>query len=326
MSLLKQFYLIFCCSLLYIPLPAQYFFTGEVKDAHGDKLQNGSILVQSTGSSYSTGFYGEFEIISRRAEDSLTISFDGYEPFTMAVNANEYLRITLKKLALPEPAKDGLIRCVYKGTRTENSFIDETGSVSFSDNIGRGSCGIVKRFLDMGFAVPSEAVQVEELLNYFNFSHGDPEGNEVFHCSSTLLSCPWDGSHRLLCLNLAARKVDLQNTPPANLVLLIDVSGSMDLPDKLPLIQSGMRLLIDNLRDNDKVSLITFGGRVNALMEGVPGSDKKKLIKAIEELSPDGSTPGEEGVRMAYQVAQRQLIAGGNNRIVLITDGDISED
>jgi Ca-activated chloride channel homolog len=308
------------------PLTAQYYFTGEVKDPHGDKMQNGSILVQSTGASYSTGAYGDFEIVSRLAEDSLILSFDGYEPVRTAVRANEYLRIMLKKPSLPGNAERGPIKCVYTGMREENAFIDRGGPVAFSGNMRRASYGIIEKFLDMGYPVPPEAVQIEELLNHFNFYHQDPDDAGLFHLSSTMLACPWNSSHTLLALNVCARKVDLRNVPAANLVLLIDASGSMDLPDKLPLIKSGMRLLTNNLRDFDHISIISFGGKVRRVMEGVPGSNKERILRAIEDLTPDGSTPGAEGVRLAYDVARRQFIAGGNNRIVLITDGDIVED
>jgi Ca-activated chloride channel homolog len=326
---LKKFYLILWLNLvftlLYGSLSAQYFFTGEVKDIHGDKLQNGSILVRSTGSSYSPGSYGEFEIISRAAEDSLILSFDGYEPYTTAVNANAFLKVTLKNPSFPKSPKKIPVKCLYDGLKEEDSFVDKCGSVSFTGDISRASYGMVKRFLDMGSTVPPEAVQIEELLNYFNFHHEEPENANLFNCSPTLLSCPWNQWHKLLCLNICAKKVDLRNAPPANLVFLIDASGSMDMPNKLPIIKSGMRLLIDNLRDIDNVSLIAFGGRVRPILIGVPGTARAKMIRAIQELSADGPTPGEEAIRLAYEVAHRQFIAGGNNRIVLITDGDISE-
>lgn len=310
---MKKFYLILEFVLLYGSLPAQYFFTGEVKDPHGDKLQNGYILVQSTGSSVSPGPFGEFEIISQRAEDTLTLSFDGYEPYTTAVRANQYLQVTLNKPAIPDNPVNKSIKCVYG-----------SNSISFTGNMNRASFGIVQRFVNMGYAVPSEAVQIGELLNYFDFYHEDPEKNEVFHCSPALLSCPWNASHKLLCLNICAAKMDLQRIPGVNLVLLIDASGSMDLPNKLPIVKSGIRLLIDNLRDIDKVSLVSFGGRVHGLLEGVPGSQKEKITRAVQQLSPEGSTPGEEGIALAYEIARRQYIQGGNNRIVLITDGDIT--
>lgn len=316
----------------HLPLSAQYFFTGEVKDPHGDKLQNGSIVVQSTHSTYKPGSYGEFEIVSKTPDDSLTFCFDGYQTCTTAISANGFLQITLKKLPSPaEPADKqsygAHLKSLCKGT-----------SVSFSGNINRTSYNLVRKFLDMGYPVPHDAVSIEEILNYFNFDQVDENsrqkgenfrrggGNPAFYCTSDLLSCPWNSLHKLLCLNIFANRVDLKSSPPANLVLLIDASGSMDLPNKLPIVKSGIRLLIDNLRDIDRVSVVGFGARVGILAEGIPGSQKERIIKVIEALEPDGPTPGKEGISLAYQVAHKQFIPGGNNKIILVTDGDINED
>jgi Ca-activated chloride channel family protein len=177
----------------------------------------------------------------------------------------------------------------------------------------------------MGSIVPPDAVKIEELLNYFNLSYEEPDQGDVFHCSSQLVTCPWNRDHQLLFLSVCARKTDLENKPPANLVLLIDASGSMDLPDKLPLVKTGIRTLIDNLRDIDALSIVEYGSEVKVLLAGVPGSQKGRIMAAIERLKPDGPSPALEGIQVAYSVAQRQFIPGGNNRIVLITDGDISE-
>ena len=324
------------------PLSAQFFFTGEVKDPHGDKLQNGSITVQSTRSTYKTGSYGEFEIVSKTSEDSLTFSFEGYEPCTTAISAKDFLQVTLKKRLSPAGGRHDPLKSVFKGGKAsglplmpghgsrnsliENPFVDQSASVSFSGSINRTSYSLIRKFLDMGSPVPPDAVQIEGILNYFNFSYEDPEKGSDFHCASDLLSCPWNETHKLLCLNICAGKVDIQNAPPANLVLLIDASGSMDLPNKLPIVKSGIRLLVENLRPVDKVSVVAFGAYVHPLVVGVSGSDKGKILRAIEELEPDGPTPGKEGISLAYDVAAKEFIPGGNNKIVLFTDGDITEE
>lgn len=295
-------------------LRAQYYFTGEVKDPHGDKLRNVSIVVQSAQAIYRTGAYGDFSIITNKTEDTLTFSIDGYEPYTSAVSAAGFLRVILQPQPFgANPVKEHLIS-VSKGTMV--SFTGSTTGTSYS---------YIKRFLDMGFTVPPDAVKIEQMLNYFNFYYEEPEKDDLFHCSSDLMSCPWNAAHKLLCLNICARKVDLQNTPPCNLVFLIDASGSMDMPNKLPVIKSALRLLVKNLCEKDTVSLVEYGGRVGVAIAGVPGTGKKQIIRAIEQLEPDGPTPGVTGIRLAYRVAQRQFIPGGNNKIILITDGDISE-
>ena len=200
----------------------------------------------------------------------------------------------------------------------------DSASVSFAGGIRRESYSTIRRFLDMGFTVPPDAVKIEEMLNYFNFSYEEPETGKTLHCSSDLLSCPWNAAHKLLFLTICARKVDIGRKPPANLVFLIDASGSMDMPNKMPLIKSGFRLLIDNLRDIDTVSLVEYGSEVRVLLAGMPGSEKARIARAVEQLRPDGPSPGGEGLKLAYRVARQQFIPGGNNRVVLITDGDIN--
>jgi Ca-activated chloride channel homolog len=303
--------LILILCLTYASVSAQYYFTGEVQDLHGDKLQHVSILVSSTGSVYRTGRSGEFEITSLHPDDSVTFSYEGYEHYSTVVRSSDFLQITLMRRVPPKfKREDRLLR------------VDGPASISF---IG-GSNGIsfhnVARFLEMGSPVPAEAVKIEEMLDYFNFTYEPPESPESFHCSSTLLSCPWNDANRLLLVNVSGRKADMTRTPPSNLVLLIDVSGSMDRPDKLPLLKAGIRPLIRNLRDIDTVSIVQYGAGLR-VMAGIPGSAKTAIIGAIEQLRPDGPSPGEEGIKLAYRVAQHEFIPGGNNRIVFMTDGDI---
>ena len=296
----------------HLSLSAQYYFTGEVKGSHGDDLQRVSIVVRSTGESYRTGASGNFEIISRNSDDSLTFSADGYDNYTTAVSSNDFLRITLKELPLPLPAKKNRLSSVVNGS-----------SVSFSCNSNGITYSNIKKFLDMGRPVPSEAVKVEEMLNYLNFYYEDPDDQDLFHCSSELVTCPWNVKHRLLCLNVCAKRSSMENTAPNNIVLLIDVTGSMDMPNKLPLVKSSLHLLVKNLRDIDTVSLVEYGGR-GRVLAGVPGSEKDRLIRTIEQLSADGPSPTGPVLNLAYKIAANQFIPGGNNRIILFTDGDIS--
>jgi len=210
--------------------------------------------------------------------------------------------------------------------RVENTFVPQTAVVSFTGEVGRESYSTIRRFLDMGSTVPADAVKIEELLNYFNFSYEAPGAKDIFNCSSQVVACPWDPAHRLLAVRVCARKVNIGSRPPCNLVLLIDASGSMDMPNKLPLIKSGIRLLVDNLRDIDTISVVEFGRQVQVLFAGMPGSEKMRILRAVEGLRADGPSPGFAGIKLAYAVAQQQLIRGGSNRVILLTDGDISMD
>ncbi len=196
--------------------------------------------------------------------------------------------------------------------------------MSFTGAVGRESYSTIRRFLDMGSAVPADAVKIEEMLNYFNFTYEEPGAKDIFNCSSQVVVCPWNAAHRLVAVRVCARKIDIRSRPPCNLVLLIDASGSMDMPNKLPLIKSGMRLLVDNLRDIDTISVVEFGRQVRVLFAGMPGSEKIRILRAVEGLRADGPSPGLAGVKLAYEVAQQQFIRGGNNRVILLTDGDVS--
>ena len=303
-------------------LSAQYYFTGEVKDPHGDKLQNGLIVVQSSQAVYRTGAYGEFQIRSTRQEDSLLLVFEGYKPFSTVISAQSSLSVVLEKADPPVLARREKIKSVYKST-----------SVSFAGPVNAASYPMVRKFLNMGERVPPEAVQVEEILNYFDRApqkapekdpQTDPEKEKTFDCVSDLLTCPWNPQHDLLLLHVQAPRINVSDAPPCNFVFLIDASGSMDLPNKMALVKAGIRLLIQHLRDVDTVSVVTFGARVRPLLQGVPGSAKGPILRAIEAIEPDGPTPGEDGIHLAYAIAARQFIPGGKNRVILVTDGDIN--
>jgi Ca-activated chloride channel homolog len=327
-------------------LYAQYYLTGELQNEQGEKLQNVTIVVHSTNLIYHTGIYGDFGITSSRPTDTLTFSLDSYESITTKIKAAVYLKIVLKMIPnavklkknqknhLASYIKDPKIDENYNWTvadetyssLVENPFVQAqySATASFSANINRASYSNIRRFLNLGSMVPPDGVRIEEMLNNFNFKYNEPTDSNMFHCSSELSACPWNDKHELLFLNISARKLDLHDVEPSNLVFLIDASGSMDLPNKLPLLKSGFRLLVKNLRNIDTVSIVTYGEVVHILLEGVSGDQKDSIVKAIEELQADGPTPGEAGLRLAYEVVRRRFIKNGNNRIILATDGDFN--
>ncbi|HTQ26733.1 MAG TPA: von Willebrand factor type A domain-containing protein, partial [Puia sp.] len=208
----------------------------------------------------------------------------------------------------------------------ENEFVETSRfpETDFSININKASYSNVRRFLDMESFVPPDAVRIEEMMNYFNFDYTAPVADSNFSFNSYLSECPWNADNLLLYLHVCAKKADIEKIPPANLVFLIDVSGSMDLPNRLPLLKSAFGLLVKNLRDKDTVSIVVYGSTVGVWMQPTSGGNKKKILKAIEELNPGGPTPGEAGIRAAYRLAKSQFIKGGNNRVILATDGDFN--
>ncbi|GLK91646.1 vWA domain-containing protein [Pseudomonas turukhanskensis] len=195
---------------------------------------------------------------------------------------------------------------------------------TFSIDVDTGSYANVRRFLNRGQLPPEEAVRLEELVNYFPYSYPPASGDTPFGVSTELAVTPWNPNSRLLKVAIKASELQSQAMPPANLVFLVDVSGSMDRPDGLPLVQSTLKLLVDQLRAEDKVSLVVYAGESRVVLAPTPGSEKAKIRAAIEQLQAGGSTAGESGIQLAYQQAQQGFVAHGINRILLATDGDFN--
>lgn len=322
---------------------AQYYLRGEVRDEKSEYLQNVRIRLHSDKLVYYSGTTGGFGISSVKKVDTVTLSLDGFEPQTLAISADKYLEVTLKQLSanasknrpkLISITKDHGFTTKYNWFVSDESYFslveNETvetvkfPNTGFSLNINKASYSNIRRFIGMKSVVPPDAVRLEELLNYFNLNYREPEKNEHFRIESAQSTCPWDAEKRLLFLNVNARKVDLDKVPPSNLVFLIDASGSMDLPNRLPLVKAAFQMLVKNLRPVDTVSIVIYGGTVAVWMQPTSGAEKQKIITAIEELSAQGDTPGESAIRLAYNVAKRSFIPNGNNRVILATDGDFN--
>ncbi|MEO6315879.1 MAG: von Willebrand factor type A domain-containing protein [Chitinophagaceae bacterium] len=324
-------------------LPAQYYLRGEVRDETNTPLANTRILLHSTGYVYYAGSSGGFGIVSGKQEDSVTVSYDGYQEQRLKLNAGNYTNIVLKmQRAVGNLHKSRLVSVTKDmhwdekrnwsvGGETysslmENEFIPakrypETG---FAINTDKAAYSNMRRFINMGSTVPPDAVRIEEMLNYFNFGYVAPPKDSVFNFDSYLSTCPWNPDNQLFFLKVCARKVNLDAVPASNLVFLIDISGSMDMPNRLPLLKSAFRLMINNLRAKDTVSIVVYGGSVGVWLQPTCGAEKEKITKAVEDLYPGGSTPGASGIQAAYALAKSQFITGGNNRVVLATDGDFN--
>ncbi|WP_212630354.1 VWA domain-containing protein [Pseudomonas sp. KB-10] len=202
--------------------------------------------------------------------------------------------------------------------------VAETPVSTFSIDVDTGSYANVRRFLNGGQLPPKDAVRLEELVNYFPYAYPLPQGDAPFGVSTELAVTPWNPQTRLLRIAIKASDRSVEVLPPANLVFLVDVSGSMHRREGLPMVQGTLKLLVDQLRPQDRVSLVTYAGDSQVLLDSTPGSDKAKIRAAIDQLSAGGSTAGESGIQLAYQQAQKHLIDGGINRILLATDGDFN--
>ncbi len=321
----------------------QYYIRGDIKDEKGQPIQNVKIFRPSTRSIFYSGVTGGFGIPSTQLYDSLIVSGDGYETKELKIKCDVYQEIILKMLSANVSAKKSKLVSVTTGSEghiyptayyrdesysslVENDFIKSNVNniTGFAMRIDKASYSNVRRFINQNDKVPPDAVRIDEMLNYFNFCYKEPAGNDVFRIESHLTDCPWNKNNRLLFLNLSGKKLDLTKVPSSNLVFLIDVSGSMDLPNRLPLLKESFQLLVKNLRDKDTVSIVVYGGTVGIWLQPTSGGEKQKIITAIEELTAAGDTPGEAAIRSAYKLAENTFIKGGNNRIILATDGDFN--
>jgi Ca-activated chloride channel family protein len=195
---------------------------------------------------------------------------------------------------------------------------------TFSADVDTASYAIVRRFLNGGQLPPKDAVRIEELVNYFPYAYAPPTDGRPFAVHMDVASCPWSPSHRLVRVALKGRELPRGERPPANLVFLLDVSGSMDEPNKLPLVQAAMRLLVGELQPKDRVAIVVYAGAEGLALPSTLASDRSSILSAIESLSPGGTTHGSAGIRLAYQTAAANFIKGGINRVILATDGDFN--
>jgi Ca-activated chloride channel homolog len=212
------------------------------------------------------------------------------------------------------------------GRVDENPFLRPADNPlsTFSIDVDRASYANVRRLLTAGQRPPRDAVRIEEMVNYFTYDYPDPSGADPFSITTELAACPWSAEHRLLLIGLQAKHLDTADLPPNNLVFLIDSSGSMDSPDKLPLVQNAMRLLVDQLRPQDRVAIVTYAGSAGLVLPSTPGSNKGAILEALDRLQAGGSTAGGEGIVLAYETAKENFLPKGNNRVILATDGDFN--
>ncbi|HEX5734296.1 MAG TPA: VWA domain-containing protein [Blastocatellia bacterium] len=208
----------------------------------------------------------------------------------------------------------------------ENEFMEAASHPlsTFSIDVDSASYSNVRRFINDGQLPPKDAVRIEEMVNYFKYNYPQPTNSDPFTVSTELSTCPWNNSHKLALIGLQGKRISFDELPPNNLVFLIDVSGSMDEPRKLPLLKSAFRMLADQLRENDRVAIVVYAGAAGLVLPSTPGSNKTEILKAIDSLQAGGSTAGGEGIKLAYEIARNSFIQSGNNRVILATDGDFN--
>ena len=214
----------------------------------------------------------------------------------------------------------------------EYNYISENGYKTtvkeplstFSVDVDTASYSNLRRYINSGQQIPADAVRIEEMLNYFSYDYPEPENGDPFSVTTEYSDCPWNEDNRLLLIGLQAKEIDFSRRPPSNLVFLLDISGSMYSDDKLPLVQKSFTMLAENLTQKDRVSIVTYAGYESVVLDGVPGDQTARIAAALDDLEAGGSTAGAAGIEKAYELARKNYISGGNNRVILATDGDLN--
>jgi len=208
----------------------------------------------------------------------------------------------------------------------ENSFkeVSKAPLSTFSIDVDAASYSNLRRFIQNGQKPPKDAIRIEEMVNYFDYDYPEPTGEHPLEIITEVAACPWNAQHQLLHIGLQGKKIPTDNLPYSNLVFLIDASGSMRAPNKLPLLQASFNLLVNQLRPKDRVAIVVYAGAAGVVLPSTTGEDKQKMKEALNKLQAGGSTAGAEGIGLAYKIARENFVKGGNNRVILATDGDFN--
>ncbi|WP_294551965.1 von Willebrand factor type A domain-containing protein [uncultured Bacteroides sp.] len=326
--------------------------TGTVMDAvDGTPIVGCSVSVKGTTNGVITNMDGQYSILTKKGE-TLLFNYIGYKQEQRIVKSSQ-LNVKLKtdNVALEECVVVGYgtmktkamtgsymaicptstvmydrVNTEEYGQIQENGFknVSDAALSTFSIDVDAASYSNMRRFINKGELPPADAVRTEELVNYFSYDYPKPAGSDPVKITMESGECPWNTSHRLVRIGLKAKEIPTDNLPASNLVFLIDVSGSMWGANRLELVKSSLKLLVNNLRDKDKVAIVTYAGSAGVKLEATPGSDKQKIREAIDELTAGGSTAGGAGILLAYKIAKKNFISNGNNRIILCSDGDFN--
>ena len=332
-----------------------FIVKGKVTDAaDGSGIIGCTVQVKGTTRSTITNVDGEYTIRADKGE-KLVFSYIGYEKQEAEVKS-ERLNIGLKTssqvleecvvvgygtqkmvslcgavghatpgIMASRMDADGMNAEEYKEI-AENNFktVSESPLSTFSIDVDAASYSNMRRYINKGELPPADAIRTEELINYFSYDYPQPTGNDPVKITTEVGACPWNVKHRLVRIGLKAKEIPTDKLPVSNLVFLIDVSGSMYGPQRLGLVQSSLKLLVNNLRDEDRVAIVVYSGSAGEKLPSTSGSDKQKIREAIDELTAGGSTAGGAGIKLAYKIAKQNFVKGGNNRIILCTDGDFN--
>jgi Ca-activated chloride channel family protein len=331
--------------------------TGTVRSADdGQGIEGVTVTVKGTSTFTNTNALGNYSIAVPTENGKLVFSFIGYKTQEVAIGKTNQINVTLtaevtqlSEVVTGTPAKRNMRDMKAMGAQVtyaqpyayeeqpqwnteeydaihENIFHDALRNPlsTFSIDVDAASYANMRRFINNGQRPPKDAVRIEELVNYFDYTYAQPTGEHPFNIVTEISQAPWNTNHKLVHIGLQGKRIPTGNLPPSNLVFLLDVSGSMNEPNKLPLLISSFKMLVNELRAQDHVAIVVYAGAAGLVLEPTAGNERKKIIESLEALEAGGSTAGGEGIRLAYAVARKHFKTGGNNRVILATDGDFN--
>lgn len=353
----KLFCLIFSALALYACAQSTpVTVTGTVSE-EGTKvpLAGVSIIIKNTKNGTITDAKGHYSI-QAKTDNKLTFSFVGYQSVEQKIGKDSVINITLKAshemlqetvaitgraapnakmqtfstqpVAAPMPGMmyDAQFNTEEYKSLNENIFHDAKKNplTTFSIDVDRAAYSNVRRMLNLGQFPQRDVVRIEEMINYFDYDYPQPKGEHPVAIHTEVSDSPWNKGLKLVQIGLQAKTIPTDNLPASNLVFLVDVSGSMNWVNKLPLVKEAFKLLVDQLRPNDRVAIVVYAGAAGTVLPSTPGNQTATIKDALDKLSAGGSTAGGEGIKLAYKIAQENFIKGGNNRVILASDGDFN--
>jgi Ca-activated chloride channel family protein len=354
-----RIFAIMCLATVIFAFTESRIITGRVQDYRGTPLAGVSVSVKGSATRTITDLGGNYRISADPGDKVLVFSLVGYATIEREIDDRNIINVTMKPAQIPlheviatgyskkmdmaSKAAPMAMGAAYESRQffgrynpnfnTEGyASVNENGYKNvrnnplstFSIDVDNASYSNIRRFINIGQLPPPDAVRIEEMINYFKYEYPEPRGDHPFSVFAELAGCPWNTKHQLLQVGLRGKSIDKSSLPPSNLVFLIDVSGSMNSPDKLPLLKSAFGLLVNELRPQDHVAIVVYAGAAGLVLESTPGNKKEVIMSAIDNLEAGGSTAGGAGLRLAYKEAEKNFVKGGNNRIILATDGDFN--
>jgi Ca-activated chloride channel family protein len=301
---------------------------GEIVSTQTPDPGTGKTERESVLEKFLAGEYGEFKLDGGKEYETYSINSGATVMYEATEAVADYDGGAIMYKMAANSAEPGIIpwNTEEYSYNPENAWLSAKTSPfsTFAADVDTASYANVRRMLTRNQEVPADAVRIEEMINYFRYDYAQPKAGEPFSVTTEMAPCPWNENSKLLLVGLNAKELDTSSTPNSNLVFLIDVSGSMEGEDRLGLVQRSFKLLCEELRPGDRVSIVTYACGDKVVLEGATGDEKTKIVDAIEDLFAGGGTNGSAGIQTAYKLAEEYFIEGGNNRVILATDGDLN--